>query len=458
MHNVKTRMVPYVEDASLLLFEGAESDEDSVGFYPYVNPFHHDAHKGHNLHTPNLLDGSGGEAWHAHARHKLLQAIIRQLGELDSVPPSLKALKNLRRSVCIRFGWYYLINLPRSFDVTSIRNVNVAALEAALMDGRRSYRDWMEKKSRQASQQEQQQQQQQQNTASFSSASSPSTRTRSNSDEDDVESNASSEPVGPSKRPPPPKQSSRSTPTSGVSSSLFTSIPEHSLQRLRQLLGDLEFEWANDKGHVEDAVPTGYGVTIKMGSKATDEEAYVRLGTDLQFKHQVSTRPLRWLAATLCRQQLEDQKSARIQSDSRKTDARLYVETSSDLPEKDQPKEVIVWTDDKRSSFLRSPLFPALWHIERIREFHREEYEFKATTQSGWRSINWIAKLNRVRTYKAPLLTQGVFECDNAALYELELEACLPESHCVQFTDAIGDGLLNLAYRLSQVMDPDRNQ
>lgn len=125
------------EGSSLLLFEGAVSQSDQIGFQEYFGDYHV-MHGQARLHQAHLVCFMNGLEWYDHASTCFSARFIQQMIKLSRFerihsgtgqpPPKADAY--------IRFGHHYLIHLPRSFHDETIALASIKTLEAEFERGR----------------------------------------------------------------------------------------------------------------------------------------------------------------------------------------------------------------------------------------------------------------------------------------------------------------------------------
>ncbi|GMF51468.1 unnamed protein product [Phytophthora fragariaefolia] len=121
------------EGSSLVLFEGAESQHEKIGFQDYFGERHSD-HNNIRLHQAHLICFMNGRQWYDHAAATFCAKFIQQMIKLsryEHLNPGLTKAKAF-----IRFGHHYLINLPRSFDEETITLASIKKLEDEFERGR----------------------------------------------------------------------------------------------------------------------------------------------------------------------------------------------------------------------------------------------------------------------------------------------------------------------------------
>ncbi|CAH0482408.1 unnamed protein product [Peronospora belbahrii] len=121
------------EGSSLVLFEGAESQQEKIGFQAYFGE-RHSEHNNIELHQAHLICFMNGRQWYEHAGAIFCAKFIQQMIKLSRYEHlNLGATK---ANAYIRFGHHYLINLPRSFDDETIMLASIKKLEDEFERGR----------------------------------------------------------------------------------------------------------------------------------------------------------------------------------------------------------------------------------------------------------------------------------------------------------------------------------
>ncbi|KAL0586251.1 hypothetical protein ABG067_004100 [Albugo candida] len=124
------------ENAGLLLFEGALSQDEKIGFSSYFKEcnLHHEEFP---LHQAHLLCYAHSRQWYKHAcvtfQTKFMQQMIR-LGHFSETYPNA-----LHPKALIRFGYHYLIHLPRSFHEETLIHATIQRLDEEFERGRIAY-------------------------------------------------------------------------------------------------------------------------------------------------------------------------------------------------------------------------------------------------------------------------------------------------------------------------------
>lgn len=125
------------EGSSLLLFEGAVSQDDHVGFQEYYGDYH--VMHGHaRLHQAHLVCFMNGMEWYDHASTCFSARFVQQMIKLSRFERihSGTGLTPPKADAYIRFGHHYLIHLPRSFHDETIARASIKTLEAEFERGR----------------------------------------------------------------------------------------------------------------------------------------------------------------------------------------------------------------------------------------------------------------------------------------------------------------------------------
>lgn len=121
------------EGAGVVLFEGAVSQDERLGFQEY-SLGRHSQHEYYELHQAHLLCFMNGKQWFDHASAVFCKRLLEQMVKLSHFEyintdrPHAKAF--------IRFGHHYLIHLPRSFHAEIIARASIRNLEEEFERGR----------------------------------------------------------------------------------------------------------------------------------------------------------------------------------------------------------------------------------------------------------------------------------------------------------------------------------
>lgn len=121
------------EGSGQLLFEGAQSQHESIGFQDYFGR-HHVDHNNMRLHQAHLICFMNGMSWYEPASLAFSAKFVEQMVKLsryEHLNPSTSTAKAF-----IRFGHHYLIHLPRSFDEETIVFATIKKLEDEFERGR----------------------------------------------------------------------------------------------------------------------------------------------------------------------------------------------------------------------------------------------------------------------------------------------------------------------------------
>ncbi|OWZ15303.1 RNA-dependent RNA polymerase [Phytophthora megakarya] len=121
------------EGSSLVLFEGANSQDEQIGFQDYFGD-RHGEHYNIRLHQAHLICFMNGREWYEHAGATFCAKFIQQMIKLsryEHLNPGVTKAKAF-----VRFGHHYLINLPRSFDEETIISASIKKLEDEFERGR----------------------------------------------------------------------------------------------------------------------------------------------------------------------------------------------------------------------------------------------------------------------------------------------------------------------------------
>lgn len=329
------------EGSSLLLFEGAESQQEKIGFQDYFGQ-RHGEHNNIRLHQAHLICFMNGRQWYEHAGATFCAKFIQQMIKLsryEHLNPGVTKAKAF-----VRFGHHYLINLPRSFDEETIMLASIKKLEDEFERGRTArelYESVLIAKQKQRAQAETAEGNQ---DDAFPEASSPDGEVvwGEYSDEEQEgwrvggydereeydfgsEGGSGSGSVGQKRRPRPPRMKLQRAATiargdKGATHSFYSMVePEHApwtKEYAEKRLGMTLVEESDS-----------YQVSIVHQSF----EYNVRLTDDLQLV-KISTRPSRWFSATLKMRQEMDDESHMMDST---PDVRFYVSTTEEMPKTD---------------------------------------------------------------------------------------------------------------------------
>ncbi|KAL7997130.1 putative helicase/UvrB, RNA-dependent RNA polymerase, eukaryotic-type, ATP-dependent helicase HrpB [Plasmopara halstedii] len=328
------------EGSSLLLFEGAESQQEKIGFQDYFGE-RHGEHNNIRLHQAHLICFMNGRQWYEHAGATFCAKFIQQMIKLsryEHLNPGIAKAKAF-----VRFGHHYLINLPRSFDEETIMLASIKRLEDEFERGRTArelYESVLIAKQKQQAHSDNLLDNQ---DDTVSGATSPREEIvwGEYSDEDQGGWCAESEGWCPAddhdfkdggggmrhrRHPRRPRMKLQKAETvargdKGVTHSFYSMIePQHApwtKEYAEKRLGMVLVEESNS-----------YQVSIVHQSF----EYNVRLTDDLQLV-KISTRPSRWFSATLKMRQEMNDESHMMDST---PDIRFYVSTTEDMPKTDR--------------------------------------------------------------------------------------------------------------------------
>ncbi|KAF1318618.1 Rna-dependent RNA polymerase1, partial [Globisporangium splendens] len=125
------------EGSSLVLFEGAVSQEDQIGFQVYLGE-RHTLHDHMPLHQAHLVCFMNGQEWYNHASACFSARFIQQMIKFSRFEKihSGNGQQKPKADAFIRFGHHYLINLPRSFHDETIALASIKKLEEEFERGR----------------------------------------------------------------------------------------------------------------------------------------------------------------------------------------------------------------------------------------------------------------------------------------------------------------------------------
>ncbi|ETP50103.1 hypothetical protein F442_04487 [Phytophthora nicotianae P10297] len=321
------------EGSSLLLFEGAESQQEKIGFQGYFGE-RHGEHNNIQLHQAHLICFMNGRQWYEHAAATFCAKFIQQMIKLsryEHLNPGVAKAKAF-----VRFGHHYLINLPRSFDEETIMLASIKKLEDEFERGRTArelYESVLIAKQKQRAQVEANQdavlpEADNQNEEVEWGEYSDENQEGWGGEDDDREvydDDFGGGGGGSKRRPRRPRMKFQKAATvargdKGATHSFYSMIEpqyapwtkEYAEKRLGMTL-------------VEES--DSYQVSIVHQSF----EYNIRLTNDLQLV-KISTRPSRWFSATLKMRQEMDDESHMMDST---PDVRFYVSTTEDMPKTD---------------------------------------------------------------------------------------------------------------------------
>ncbi|TDH71048.1 hypothetical protein CCR75_004631 [Bremia lactucae] len=315
------------EGSSLLLFEGAESQQEKIGFQDYFGGRHVE-HNNIRLHQAHLICFMNGRQWYEHASVTFCAKFIQQMIKLsryEHLNPGVAKAK-----AYVRFGHHYLINLPRSFDEESIMLASIKKLEDEFERGRTArelYESVLIAKQKQRAHAD--------NLKECDGAAEENFDEEQggwnccdHSEEDDDRYEKEGGGGGEMKQrrhPRRPRMQLQSANTvaqgdKGVTHSFYSMI-ESQHAPWTKVYAETRLELTS----IEEF--DSYQVSIVHQSF----EYNIRLTNDLQLI-KVSTRPSRWFSATLkMRQELDDESQTMDST----PDVRFYVSTTEDMPKTD---------------------------------------------------------------------------------------------------------------------------
>ncbi|KAK1944095.1 RNA-dependent RNA polymerase 1 [Phytophthora citrophthora] len=321
------------EGSSLLLFEGAGSQQEKIGFQDYFGE-RHGEHNNIRLHQAHLVCFMNGRQWYEHAGATFCAKFIQQMIKLsryEHLNPGVTKTKAF-----VRFGHHYLINLPRSFDAETIMLASIKKLEDEFERGRTA-RELYEAVL--IAKQKQREQQGEVNE----DIQSPE------ADNLDEEADYSGEKEGWSVEEGGLEEGFYGEAGSGGGGG---GRRQHHRQRIQLQKADTvargdkgvthSFYSMIEKHHVpwtEEYAKTRLGMALIEESDSYQVsivnqsfEYNVRLTDELQLV-KISTRPSRWFSATLKMRQEMDYESHKMDST---PDVRFYVNTTEDMPKTDK--------------------------------------------------------------------------------------------------------------------------
>lgn len=318
------------EGSSLLLFEGAVSQSDQIGFQEYFGNYH-TMHSHTRLHQAHLVCFMNGMEWYDHASTCFSARFVQQMIKLTRFEKihSGSGLPQPKADAFIRFGHHYLIHLPRSFHDETIALASIETLEEEFERGRTA-RELYE--SVLVAKQQARKEEKEAETDMFEE----SMRGEGNDsdgafgggggfgggfeDEDDFNAENDSEKKQQKPRRPPmslERATSAMKKDKGVTHSFYTQVEQEHGARIAN------YAFAQ-KQMVLASRSESYGASIVC----EHVEYIIKLTPDLQFK-KLKTRPSRWFSVTLkMRQELDEQRG---EMDST-PDIRFYVSTTEQVP------------------------------------------------------------------------------------------------------------------------------
>ncbi|GLD92068.1 hypothetical protein PINS_up000601 [Pythium insidiosum] len=293
---------------SVLLFEGAVSQDERIGFQIYLGErnYQHDDVK---LHQAHLVACMNGGAWQDHAIGRFCAKFARQMLELsgfERLNPDIPTAKAI-----VRFGHHYLIHLPWSFHADAIAHATIDQLEQEMERGRAArelYESVLVSRSQKPRECDQER-------------NEPNETAKSGVREGKFEG---IEPI--------PNRAKRSainltkatkavTTDRGVTQSFYSMMHPSAIQCLKK-------HAVNEKGMELIKSRESYQVSVVHGGL----EFNLRLSPDLKLES-IRTRPCHWFQATLkMHQELVSDKSRMDET----LDVRYYVCHSEDVPPTDE--------------------------------------------------------------------------------------------------------------------------
>ncbi|KAG6614580.1 RNA-dependent RNA polymerase1 (RDR1) [Phytophthora cinnamomi] len=291
------------EGSSLVLFEGAESQQEKIGFQDYFGE-RHSEHNNIRLHQAHLICFMNGRQWYDHAGATFCAKFIQQMIKLsryEHLNPGLTKAKAF-----VRFGHHYLINLPRSFDEETIMLASIKKLEDEFERGRTArelYESVLIAKQRQRAHADDEVELGASNQAAESSGNS-------NDDEQAVWGEYSDEEDG---------WIDYDNDTGGSGGGGRRRRPRRPRMNLQKAVNVAR----GDKG----VTHSFYSMIEQQHAPWTKKYAEKRLGMTL-----VTSRPSRWFSATLKMRQEMDEESDMMDST---PDIRFYVSTTEEMPKTD---------------------------------------------------------------------------------------------------------------------------
>lgn len=311
------------EGSSLLLFEGAVSQGDHIGFQEYFGDFH-TMHSYSRLHQAHLVCFMNGMEWYDHASTCFSARFVQQMIKLTRFEKihSGSGTPQPKADAFIRFGHHYLIHLPRSFHDETIALASIKTLEEEFERGRTARELY---KSVLVAKQEARKEEKEAEAGEFEE------NMRSDGDDGDGafggggeggfgdEDEFGDEKERKPRKPPVSleRASSAMKKDKGVTHSFYTQVePEHGVR-----IPNYAF---SQKNMVLASRSESYGASILH----EQIEYIIKLSPDLQFK-KLKTRPSRWFSATLKMRQELDKERGMMDST---PDIRFYVSTTEQVP------------------------------------------------------------------------------------------------------------------------------
>ncbi|KAL4130025.1 hypothetical protein PRIC2_006031 [Phytophthora ramorum] len=328
------------EGSSLLLFEGAESQHENIGFQDYFGERHGD-HIRDPLHQAHLICFMNGRQWYEHAAATFCAKFIQQMIKLSRYEHLYPGASEAKAFV--RFGHHYLINLPRSFAQETIMLASIKKLEDEFERGRTArelYEAVLIAKQKQRAQAEVENMMNQNDMppevnnqeaegvwGEYSGEEQDGSEADADEGELDCDGGGGGGGARQRRRQRRPRMSLQKADKvargdKGVTHSFYSMIePQHT-------------PWTKEYAEkrlgmtlVEQEESDTYQVSIVHQSF----EYNIRLTSDLQLV-KIKTRPSRWFSATLkMRQEMDDESHMMDLT----PDVRFYVSTTTDMPKTD---------------------------------------------------------------------------------------------------------------------------
>ncbi|KAI9348769.1 RNA dependent RNA polymerase-domain-containing protein [Zopfochytrium polystomum] len=419
--------------SALHMFEGAVSDLAVVGFRTY-HGMYQEAHVRCIRHRPALISPISGDYWKQHAQNKLQTTLLSQLSRLSqSIVPESSL------EIAITFGSEYLLNLPRSFSIESLKNATIRDLEAAVIANRAAARPWERDRETAASRSALEEKWR---AALDSDADSGGER-----DEKDEERDIGFAGGNGDKRPrfSRTKTNMQRTKT-GMSSAFFAQIklPSSIIQEELVRLGFNPYQPAK-KGHA---------FTVQVRARNGEEYEY-KLDNNLRILdgHE---QALRWVSATLV---LVGENEDHMNEDAI-PDIRLYVNEYRPLSDdpKFHPSRLIVNKLDRNLPEINIsvPLKPqimappectgSLGRVYKVRQCSDVHF----ASDSIHDGLRWCAKVRQIRTLDLPD-DDGSFSRETEHV-ELKLYVDGLKDHPSLATGGVVDGISSAFFSLGYEM------
>lgn len=314
------------EGSSLLLFEGAVSQNDQIGFQEYFGDYH-TTHSHTRLHQAHLVCFMNGMEWYDHASTCFSARFVQQMIKLTRFEKihSGSGLPQPKADAFIRFGHHYLIHLPRSFHDETIALASIKTLEEEFERGRTA-RELYE--SVLVAKQEAHKEEKEAEAGAFDKNIRGEGEDGDDAfdgggfgDEDELDAEYESEKKKQRKQQKPPMPLERATSAmskdKGVTHSFYTQVEQEHGARIANYA-------FSHKQMVLASRSESYGASIVC----EHVEYIIKLTPDLQFK-KLKTRPSRWFSATLKMRQELDEEHGMMDST---PDIRFYVSTTEQVP------------------------------------------------------------------------------------------------------------------------------